>query len=413
MEQLLKILLVEDLDSDEELLIRFLKKEKISFTHNRVWLREEYLKALNEYEPDLVISDHSLPLFSGMEAFHILKETKKNIPFILTTGTVSEKILTHYMKEGLDDYILKENLLRLPSAIENVINRKKVEKLHRELIQANDKLQDAYSDIKDSINYASRIQRAILPDDGDLKKICKDYFLFYQPKDVVSGDFYWSATTTTSHTKRKLGILAVVDCTGHGVPGAFMSMLINTLLNQTVKDPNINSPADVLDFLNRELPKNLKSGKDGIMIRDGMDISLCTIDFETKELSFAGANNSCLILRNKPSLENGVRKEVSLIELKADKQAISASSDKEKKSFTNQHFNLQEGDTLYLYTDGYADQFGGPNNKKFMRKNLKKLLVSIQHLPLKSQQEIIKQKFEYWKEKNEQIDDVLIMGLSF
>jgi serine phosphatase RsbU (regulator of sigma subunit) len=402
MEHPLKILLVEDQDIDEELLIRFLKREKISFTHTRVWSREEYLNALDEYNPDLIISDHSLPVFSGMEAFHLLKKTKKNIPFILITGTVSEKLLTAYMKEGLDDYILKYNLLRLPSAIENVVNRKKIEKLHDELVSANEKLEDAYYDIKDSINYASRIQQAILPGHEELKNICKDYFVFYRPKDIVSGDFYWCANATTTYTKRRIGIVAAVDCTGHGVPGAFMSMLANTLLNQTIKDPNIHSPADVLDFLNHELPENLKSYKDGVVIRDGMDIALCTIDFESRELAFAGANNSCLITRGD-----------KLIELKADKQAISASHDKEQKPFTNQRLILQKGDIVYLYTDGYADQFGGPDKKKFMRKNLKKLLISIQHKSLLEQHKIIKQKFEEWKGKLDQIDDVLVMGIKF
>jgi serine phosphatase RsbU (regulator of sigma subunit) len=413
MEQPLKILLVEDLDSDAELLVRFLKKENISFTYKRVWLREDYLKILDEYEPELIISDHSLPLFSGMEAFHLLKKTKKNIPFILITGTVSEKLLTSYMKEGLDDYILKENLLRLPSAIQNVVNKKKVEKLHRELTHANEKLKGAYSDIKDSINYASRIQHAILPSDFDLKKISKDYFIFYKPKDIVSGDFYWCATTTTTQTNRHIGILAAVDCTGHGVPGAFMSMLTNTLLNQTVKNPNINSPADVLNFLNTELPKNLKSHEDTVTIRDGMDIALCTIDFENKELSFSGANNSCVIIRTSTLSDKSTIPESSLIELKADKQAISASNDKEKKSFTNQNFTLQKGDTVYLYTDGYIDQFGGINGKKFLRKNLKKLLLSVQQLSLKDQLKFISRTFEEWKGKYEQTDDILVIGVRF
>jgi len=402
MEQVLKVLLVEDSDIDEELLVRFLKKEKVSFSHLRVWKREDYVKALDEYDPDLIISDHSLPHFSGMEAFHVLKKSKRNIPFILITGTVSEKMLTNYMKEGLDDYILKYNLLRLPSAIEHVINKKKIEKLHRDLVSANEKLEDAYIDIKDSINYASRIQQAILPTDEELKKTCEDYFIFYRPKDVVSGDFYWCANTITTHSKRRIGIVAAVDCTGHGVPGAFMSMLANTLLNQTIKNPKINSPADVLDFLNKELPKNLKSGKDGISIRDGMDISLCTIDIESKELCFSGANNSCLIARND-----------KLIELKADKHAISASNDKEKKPFTNQQYALQNGDIVYLFTDGYSDQFGGPNGKKFMRKNLKKLLTFVQDKTLAEQHEIIRQQFDDWKGEAEQVDDVLVMGIKF
>ena len=398
----LKILLVEDLDSDAEILIRFLKREEISFVHHRVWKRGDYIEALDVFMPDLIISDHSLPGFSGMEAFHILKEMNKNIPFILTTGTVSEKLLTQYMKEGLDDYILKENLLRLPSAIENVLNKKKIENLHSELILANTRLESAYMDMKDSINYASRIQRALLPSPDEMKGVCGDYFVFHRPKDVVSGDFYWCADTRGSVHSRDLSIIAAVDCTGHGVPGAFMSMLGNTLLNQCVKDPNINSPAEVLDFLNSELPKNLKSYEHDISVRDGMDISLCVIDFKTEHLSFAGANNSCWVVR-----------EGELIELKADKQAISAAHDAEKRQFSNVEFKLQKGDTIYLFTDGYADQFGGPNGKKFMRKNLKKLLTVMQDKPIKEQGSLIAKNFDEWKGKLEQIDDVLVMGIRF
>lgn len=402
MEQIIKILLVEDSEIDEALLVRFLKKEKVLFNHIRVWKREEYIKALDIYNPDLIISDHSLPHFSGTEAFQILKKSKKITPFILITGTVSEKTLTDYVKQGMDDYILKYNLLRLPAAIQNVVDKRKIEKLHNELLSANEKLENAYLDIKASINYASYIQQAILPSHEELQKACNDYFVFYKPKDVVSGDFYWCTTTITTHTKRLVGIIAVVDCTGHGVPGAFMSMLANTLLNQTIKDPNINSPADVLDFLNKELPKNLKSYKNGGFLRDGLDISLCTIDMESKELCFSGANNACIIIKND-----------KLIELKADKQAISASTDKEKTPFTNQHISLEKGDIVYLYTDGYADQFGGPNKKKFMRQNFKKLLTYIHKNNLSTQKEIIEQHFDEWKGKLDQIDDVLVMGIKF
>ena len=401
MEHALKILLVEDEDTDEELLIRFLKKENIDFTHKRVWLKEDYLKALQAFHPDLIISDHSLPLFSGMEAFYLLKKNKKIIPFILITGTVSEKILTEYMKEGLDDYILKENLLRLPSAIENVLNKKRIEKLHHKLIITNNKLETAYADIKDSIHYASRIQRSILPSKEELSEVCKNHFVFYRPKDVVSGDFYWCAQTLRSNSGSPISLIAVVDCTGHGVPGAFMSMMANTLLNQTIKNPEVNSPADVLDFLDRELHKNLKYHEGEISVRDGMDIAFCTIDYVRMELEFAGANNSCIIARNH-----------KLIELPADKQAISACTDIVKKPFTNRRFQLQKGDLIYLFTDGYADQFGGMKQKKFMFKNFKKMLLDLQKKKLPEQQESIEQIFDSWKGKLEQIDDVLVMGIA-
>lgn len=400
MDTYLKILLVEDLDSDAEIMIRFLKREKINFVHERVWTREDFEDALDIFDPDLIISDHSLPGFSGMEAFHILKKAKKNTPFILTTGTVSEKLLTQYMKEGLDDYILKENLLRLPSAIERVLNRKKIENLHTELMLANTRLESAYHEMRDSINYASRIQRAILPGPDEMKRACRDHFVLYKPKAVVSGDFYWCTTATVAKTKQEISLVAAVDCTGHGVPGAFMSMLGHALLNQTVNDPNVTSPADVLDFLNKELPKNIKSHEQHVSLRDGMDISLCAIDYDAMELHFSGANNSCLISRD-----------YDVIELKANKQAISAAHDVEKKNFSNQKFSLKKGDTVYLYTDGYADQFGGPDGKKYMRKNFKNLINSIQFMSLEDQKAALEREFEEWKGRLEQIDDVLVVGI--
>jgi CheY-like chemotaxis protein len=180
----LKILLVEDSETDADLLFRFLKKEKIEFSHSRVWNKDGFIKALNDEEHDIIISDQSLPQFSGMEAFRISKNENKDIPFILVTGTVSEKLLTEFAKEGIDDYLLKENLLRLPSAIKHAISKKKIEQLHK-------KLEIAHKDINDSIHYAKKIQNSMLPDTAMLQDNFPESFILFKPKDVLSGDFYW------------------------------------------------------------------------------------------------------------------------------------------------------------------------------------------------------------------------------
>ncbi len=222
----LNILLVEDSAVDADLLVLFLRKEKINFTYLRVWTKDSFVEALELNNYDIIIADHSLPQFTGMDAFRLLKSKKQKsgIPFILVTGTVPENILTQYAKEGLDDYILKDNLLRLPSAIDNLLNKKKIELLHR-------KLEIAHREIKDSIDCAKRIQNSILPDKTLLSKIAPDSFILFKPKDTVSGDFYFF------RKDEKSSLLAVADCTGHGVPGAMMSMIgiekINYLFRRT------------------------------------------------------------------------------------------------------------------------------------------------------------------------------------
>jgi PAS domain S-box-containing protein len=276
-----------------------------------------------------------------------------------------------------------------------------IKEINAALTETNKLVSEKNKEITDSINYARRIQYGILPNDDDLKKCFDDYFVLYQPKDIVSGDFYWAISTTSSVTSDKLSIIAAADCTGHGVPGAFMSMLGYTLLNQTIKNPDINSPSDVLNFLNTELPKNLRSYEQDISIRDGMDISLCAIDFAKMKLFFSGANNPCWIMRKN-----------SITKLKADKQAISASIDMEKKGFFTQQFDLQKGDCIYLFTDGFADQFGGPKGKKFKYKQLEELLSVNSDKPLAQQKQILQNEFNAWKGNLEQVDDVLIIGIN-
>jgi tetratricopeptide (TPR) repeat protein len=275
-----------------------------------------------------------------------------------------------------------------------------IEAQKQEVVEKSRELTEKNKEITDSINYAKRIQRGILPTDDDIKKCFTNYFVLYQPKDIVSGDFYWAVNGTSSKTGINVSLIAAIDCTGHGVPGAFMSMLGNTLLNQTIFDPEVIYPSDVLNFLNRELPQNLKSSVHEISIRDGMDMALCSFDWKNSKMYFAGANNPCWIIRDN-----------QLIELKGDKQAISASTDIEKKPFNNQQFEFRSGDTIYLFTDGYADQFGGPKGKKFKYQQLKDLLLKINPYFLAEQKKELSSAFNSWKGELEQVDDVLLIGV--
>ncbi len=281
-------------------------------------------------------------------------------------------------------------------------------KLEREVREQNKIIEEKNKDITDSITYAKRIQGSVLLHQESIKDLFNDSFIFFLPRDIVSGDFYWFdkviATRGIKNEKKPVELLCVAaaDCTGHGVPGAFMSIIGNNLLTQTSSHPKVNSPAEALDFINKELKKILNNNisENDTFLRDGMDIALIAIEKESKRLHFAGANNAIFIVRQN-----------ELIELKPDKFPITAALDQEPNHFTDKTFELQTNDCLYLFTDGYADQFGGDRGKKFMYKRMKELFVEIANQTMAQQKAVIENTFHQWKGKTEQIDDVLVIGL--
>ncbi len=253
--------------------------------------------------------------------------------------------------------------------------------------------------ISDSINYAQRIQQAIFPPIEKIEDGLKDYFILFRPKDIVSGDFYWfskvKTTPQNNEPAQDIIVIAAVDCTGHGVPGALMSIIGTTILNQSVSEPSVNTPSDALNYLNKQLANNLNS------IADGMDMTLCAINQDKMELQFAGANNPIYIVRNK-----------KLLEFKPDKMAIGGDHENyETKSFTNNIIPLEKNDNIYLFTDGFADQFGGELGKKFKYKNFQKLLLELQDNSMEDQKHVLNYHFEQWKGNLEQVDDILIIGI--
>jgi phosphoserine phosphatase RsbU/P len=266
------------------------------------------------------------------------------------------------------------------------------------LAETNKELAIKNKDIFDSINYAERIQHALLPSHEKIAQSLTDFFIFYKPKDVISGDFYWYSKVRTTPgdalQEEDIVVIAAVDCTGHGVPGALMSIIGSTILNQTLTNAAINTPAEALNFLNRQINRTLNN------IKDGMDISLCAINLKSKRLQFAGANNPVYIIRKK-----------ELIEIKADKQSIGADVEHaDVKTFTNHIFQLEKGDCVYLFTDGYADQFGGNAGKKFKYKQFHEVLIEIHERPMKEQYRILENRHEEWKGTLEQVDDILVIG---
>jgi serine phosphatase RsbU (regulator of sigma subunit) len=267
---------------------------------------------------------------------------------------------------------------------------------NRQLDEQKQKVEAKQKEILDSINYAKKIQESILPSDKQIKQFLPDSFVLYKPKDIVSGDFYW----VTKWGNKVL--FATVDCTGHGVPGAFMSIVGQNLLNQTINEYGITQPNLVLNMLNKGIAKTLNQHADNEELRDGMDISLCSLDTQTMHIEFAGAYSPLWVLRNG-----------ELIEIKGDKFPIGSFVDDTVQYFQNNEMQLQQNDIVYIFTDGYPDQFGGPKRKKFGYKKLKNLLREMAHTPLENQKEILNTTIENWKAEcdEQQIDDILILGV--
>jgi serine phosphatase RsbU (regulator of sigma subunit) len=262
-----------------------------------------------------------------------------------------------------------------------------------ELLDNHQTVKKQKSSILESIRYAQRIQNAVLPPEDLVQTMLPEHFILFKPRDIVSGDYYWM-TQIGSKT-----IVVVADCTGHGVPGAFMSMLGITLLNQSVKNHSILHANEILDELRDNIILSLRQDGTKEATKDGMDMSLIIFDFEKKELEFAGANNPLYVIRNN-----------ELIVLEADKMPVGIHMG-DGRNFKRKEFKMEKSDRFYAFSDGYLDQFGGDQNKKFLRKNFADLLVKIHQKPMKEQKDILEQTVDNWRGQQEQIDDILVLGL--
>ncbi len=295
------------------------------------------------------------------------------------------------LEEGRDEITMQKEFLEVTiielekSKEETNIQKKLLEKTHKEL-------DEAYSDITASIAYAQRIQEAMLPNVQNLKEWLSDAFVLFQPRDVVSGDFYWF-----TKTDNKI-IIAAVDCTGHGVPGAFMSLIGNDMLHEIVEVFKITEADQILNLLHKGIRKTLKQYETNN--RDGMDIALCVIDIENQVLQYAGAHNPLYFMQNG---------EDTL--LKANKFAVGGYQREGERIFTKHEICIQTPTTFYIFSDGYQDQFGGPHNRKFMAKRLRKILYEIHQKPMHKQQNILKRVLNYWKRGHRQLDDILVIGV--
>lgn len=262
-----------------------------------------------------------------------------------------------------------------------------------QIIEVNrDLIAEKNKSITDSINYASRIQKAMLPSRDEINRLLRDIFIFYRPKDIVSGDFYFYAEQDGK------AILAAIDCTGHGVPGAFMSMIGNDLLNQIIIENAVTQPAEILNQLNKGVRRALRQEAINAETKDGMDIAICAIDSVTRKVQFAGALRPLYYGKGE------------LKKIAGDKASIGGLT-RESYLFTNHELTLTEGDMLYMFSDGYADQFGGEKGKKFMARNFKALLDSLSAEKTEDQHQRIEQTLVNWAGNREQVDDILVIGV--
>jgi serine phosphatase RsbU (regulator of sigma subunit) len=267
-------------------------------------------------------------------------------------------------------------------------------KANKEIIIQKNIIEEKNKNITDSIRYAEYIQRSILPDDNVISRLIPESFVLFRPKDIVSGDFYWIVSSGS------YVYVAVVDCTGHGVPGAFMSMVGHNVLNNAIKQLGTPGTSEILNYLQQEVTELFRNNERHYNMRDGMDLSLIRLDLEKGMLQFSGANNPVCIVRDN-----------KLIEYKGNKAAISAQNENKDLSFSVLECTLEKSDMIYLFSDGYADQFGGPKGKKFKYKPLQELLLSIHTKPVKQQSEILYSTIEEWKGNLEQVDDILLVGI--
>ena len=247
-------------------------------------------------------------------------------------------------------------------------------------------------DITDSLIYAQRIQEALLPSEAYFRKHFEDSFIFFKPKNIVSGDFYWIGE------KGEKVFVVAADCTGHGVPGALMSMIGLKIIETTINEENIEIPSRILAVMNKALEKTFSREKNiGTIIRDGMDIGLCVIDRKRKKMEYAGAFFPLYLIRDD-----------SLVEIMADKIIIGMNQD--GHPYTNHEIELLDDDIFYIFSDGYVDQFGGSENKKFMYRRFRYLLLTIHGFPVSDQKAIIEENIKTWMGINVQVDDMMVIG---
>ncbi len=350
-------------------------------------------------------STKSIVIYSGILSFILntvifqFAEAPSLMPYFYTSAfIIGFTLFNLWVSKHIIDFLIVNKKLNiaysdLETANGEIMQRNEEITAQRdEIFEQKQKIEKYSQNITASIKYAQRIQQAALPEISEINKVFDEYFIFFKPRDIVSGDFYW-----IKKVDGKI-IFTAADCTGHGVPGAFMSMLGISILNEITAERKDLSAAGILNLLRERIKEYLKQTGKEDEAKDGMDIALCILEPRTRELQFAGANNPLYIVN-----KNG------LSEIKPDRQPIGIYL--KEHDFKNNIVEVKEGDKLYLFSDGFADQFGGTEGKKYMSKRFKKLLVTIYNESVSKQKSLLEEELINWKGEYSQVDDILILGV--
>lgn len=388
-----------------------------SKTNNDIFFRANILKSMgyvyfltDNITEALKCLDEAAPISEELKQPSTSAVIHENYSLIYESTGDYKKALEHLKKNKVyEDIIVNENVKLKTRELQkkfDIAESQKEKEIYRlkniDLANANEKisnqkieLEEKNRNITDSIFYAGRLQKAILPPENLLNKYFSEAFIYFQPKDIVSGDFYWFSG------KNEQFILAAVDCTGHGVPGALMSMMGNNFLSSIVDTEGITNPSEILKEMNKRTKTSLQNKEASVTANDGMDLAICSIDFKNQTLLYSGAYRPLVFFRDG-----------QLNEIKADKHSIGGISEYET-TFALHEIKIKKGDTFYIYSDGYADQFGGHKNRKYMAGKLKEFLSQISSKEMNEQQKLLEENHFNWRGNNEQVDDLLVIGFRF
>lgn len=376
----------------------------------KLWLKESYLglsevyDAMSDYSrsleyyrnyeflKDSLFNEKSLKKIIEIEADYKIKNKESELSLQKKESQIQE---LRRSQTRLVAYLLISCLFLFSTLIFVLYKRNQFKiKANRHLEQKNEEISSKNIDIMDSISYAKSIQESFLPTPDILNKFFAGYFIYYKARDVINGDFFWFAD------EEDYLIFAVVDCTGHGVPGALITVMGNSLLNQVVNENRILYPSEILTELNYRVLNTLNQEKYNINNNEGMDVAIGRFDKGSKKLSFAGAKRPLYFFKNG---------KMNII--KGDSHAVGGTFYPRDRNYIEHEIYLDKGDSFYVFSDGYSDQFGGENNKKFLPGRFKDMLYEIQGDDMNKQKEVIDRKLRYWKGENEQTDDILVMGM--
>ena len=392
------VLIVDDVPKNLQLLATILKEED-QYDIAVASSGAKALKFVENVHPDLILLDVMMPEMDGFEVCRILKasETHKDIPVIFLTAKAGIKNIVEGFRAGGVDYVTKpfngtELLVRLNTHIQLKQSRENLQLANQEILKTYKQIETVVRQLTDSINYAELIQQAIMPKKHDIQAAFKESFVFFKPRDIVGGDFFW-----VRESDNRL-MIAAVDCTGHGVPGAFISILGYQLMREITVICRIRQPDSILNELERSINSVFSHGKTDI--HGGMDAAVCSLDLQNKILEFSGARSPLIYIHDN-----------TLHHVKGNKFPVGGFKMKKEKAFTKQVIPIRDSTMYYLFSDGFPDQLGGEQGRRYTLKKFKELLKDIHLLPMKEQEKALEKTLEDWMgSEYDQIDDILVIG---